>query len=269
MTADIEVGATLRHHDGRTGTFVCVEGDGRYRTQSLKGKGYWIFHPDDCERIPSPTTNSAAHCAEAHALNPHDPDRPSESMISAGLAVDWNNEDERATVVNVWYAMVSKQREDAQPVGWATLSDLQRLMADGEARLNSRASMFALHRDGCAALFIHPAPATLRIAVADIAAERQRQIDSEGCSPEYDDKYATGEMALAAACYALSAGNHEAAPVALEEAMFDCWPWSRSWWKPTSSRRDLVKAGALIVAEIERIDRQALAAPQANQKGDA
>lgn len=33
------------------------------------------------------------------------------------------------------------------------------------------------------------------------------------------------------------------------------WPWSRAWWKPASRRRCLIKAGALILAEIERIDR--------------
>ena len=34
------------------------------------------------------------------------------------------------------------------------------------------------------------------------------------------------------------------------------WPWSLDWWKPKDPRRDLVRAGALIVAEIERLDRQ-------------
>jgi hypothetical protein len=33
------------------------------------------------------------------------------------------------------------------------------------------------------------------------------------------------------------------------------WPWDRKWWKPTDRRRDLVKAAALILAEIERLDR--------------
>jgi hypothetical protein len=37
------------------------------------------------------------------------------------------------------------------------------------------------------------------------------------------------------------------------------WPWDLKWWKPTTPRRDLVKAAALIVAEIERLDRAALA----------
>lgn len=32
---------------------------------------------------------------------------------------------------------------------------------------------------------------------------------------------------------------------------------SRDWWKPKDRRRNLVKAGALIVAEIERLDRLA------------
>ncbi|EBP0408322.1 hypothetical protein JN58_23590 [Salmonella enterica] len=33
------------------------------------------------------------------------------------------------------------------------------------------------------------------------------------------------------------------------------WPLSSVWWKPSSPRGDLVKAGALILAEIERGDR--------------
>jgi hypothetical protein len=38
--------------------------------------------------------------------------------------------------------------------------------------------------------------------------------------------------------------------------MPEMWPWSREWWKPRNSRRDLVRAAALIVAEIERVDRK-------------
>jgi len=35
------------------------------------------------------------------------------------------------------------------------------------------------------------------------------------------------------------------------------WPWNMVWWKPKNYRRDLVKAAALLVAEIERLDRKA------------
>lgn len=42
-------------------------------------------------------------------------------------------------------------------------------------------------------------------------------------------------------------------------ADIEVWPWDESWWKPTTPRRDLVKAAALILAEIERLDRMAAA----------
>jgi hypothetical protein len=85
-------------------------------------------------------------------------------------------------------------------------------------------------------------------AVEDIALERKRQVTVEGWTPEHDDEHAGGELASAAAAYALhsrsGAGPH------------GWWPWSGEWWKPKGRRRDLVRAGALIVAEIERLDRQ-------------
>ena len=37
----------------------------------------------------------------------------------------------------------------------------------------------------------------------------------------------------------------------------EVFPWEDAWWKPTTPRRDLVKAAALILAEIERLDRMA------------
>jgi hypothetical protein len=44
--------------------------------------------------------------------------------------------------------------------------------------------------------------------------------------------------------------------------------WPQDWeFKPADPRRMLVKAGALILAEIERLDRAALAATE--QKGGA
>ena len=86
-------------------------------------------------------------------------------------------------------------------------------------------------------------------AARDVLAERQRQITAEGWTPEHDDEHSDGEMARAASVYAnpniwdiLGHG-----PVS--------WPWSPYWYKPTDRRRDLIKAGALILAEIERLDR--------------
>ncbi|HBX7169514.1 TPA: hypothetical protein MIB38_17765 [Klebsiella pneumoniae] len=89
-------------------------------------------------------------------------------------------------------------------------------------------------------------------AAADVLAERKRQVTAEGWTPGHDDEYEHGELADAVGCYALSS------------ELFDCagepprpWPWPDEWWKPTNRRRDLVKAGALILAEIERLDRAA------------
>lgn len=86
-------------------------------------------------------------------------------------------------------------------------------------------------------------------ALRDIAAERARQVEVEGRSAAHDDNYPSGELARAGACYALHAG------VDLGEETPAFWPWDRAWWKPKSARRDLVRAAALIVAEIDRGDR--------------
>lgn len=103
---------------------------------------------------------------------------------------------------------------------------------------------------------------TVTAAAADVLAERQRQVTAEGWSPKHDDQYKNTELAFAASCYSFHAA---AASWDLEDngIPYDShpvpkqWPWDPSWWRPTDARRDLVKAGALILAEIERIDRAA------------
>ena len=108
-------------------------------------------------------------------------------------------------------------------------------------------------------------------AACDVLAERMRQISAEGWTPEHDDAHQHSELARAASCYAMGAdllhnGQHLSPPPA------PLWPWSHEWWKPSEPRRMLVKAGALILAEIERIDRQQAGSPeglnQPQQGGD-
>jgi hypothetical protein len=96
-------------------------------------------------------------------------------------------------------------------------------------------------------------------AVQDVLAERCRQIEAEGWTTEHDDEHGDGSMARAAACYALHAGGvpgEDRFPAG--STLF--WPreWARSWWKPKDARHNLIRAGALILAEIERLDRAAL-----------
>lgn len=88
-------------------------------------------------------------------------------------------------------------------------------------------------------------------AIYDVLAERLRQVDDEGWTADHDDAHSHGQMAGAALCYLAEDIPHWAR----EQAHGCYWPWDADWWKPGDHRRNLVKAGALILAEIERLDR--------------
>lgn len=101
----------------------------------------------------------------------------------------------------------------------------------------------------------------LPASILAIAAERQRQISVEGWTPEHDDDHAPGELARASACYSLAAaarslreGGFTALADNIESAIRWLWPWS-GWWKPQDNRRDLIRAGALNCAELDKMDR--------------
>ncbi|HFQ9619082.1 TPA: hypothetical protein ACHTQ5_001180 [Pseudomonas aeruginosa] len=92
----------------------------------------------------------------------------------------------------------------------------------------------------------------------DVQAERRRQVEAEGWTPKHDDEHADGQMAQAAGCYALHAGGIGTDwPDGRQNGAALFWPWDKDSWKPTTPRRDLVKACALALAEIERLDRAA------------
>lgn len=100
-----------------------------------------------------------------------------------------------------------------------------------------------------------PDKITAHSAALDVLAERCRQIDDEGYTTERDDQYIRGQLADAAGAYAFWAYtcNMEHYKVT---TVPPSWPWSPEHWKPTDQRKMLVRAGALILAEIERLDRQ-------------
>lgn len=98
-----------------------------------------------------------------------------------------------------------------------------------------------------------PAPGSR--AMHDVIAERQRQVTDEGWSAKHDDTHRDGQMATAAACYAVFEPARIISPSFTDWAV-DCWPWSYEWFKPSDRRRNLVKAAALMIAEIERLDRE-------------
>jgi hypothetical protein len=97
-----------------------------------------------------------------------------------------------------------------------------------------------------------------------IADERERQIKGEGWTLEHDDAHKYGELAAAASCYAHHANCQirKFQPSYIKNRPSD-WPWDAKWWKPSAFPvHNLVKAGALIVAELDRLARLAKPAEQ-------
>ena len=88
-----------------------------------------------------------------------------------------------------------------------------------------------------------------------LQAERLRQITEEGYDSAHDDERKRGELAIAAAAYASLAAEGDKGTLARDVPPIE-WPLDSEEWKPDSRRRMLVKAGALILAELARLDRE-------------
>lgn len=86
----------------------------------------------------------------------------------------------------------------------------------------------------------------MRVGIVLIAIERARQVAVEEFPIQHDlNEHNQGQLSSAAICYVLSSlGLHY-------EARAN-WPWESEWFKPKTPIRDLVRAGALIAAEIDR-----------------
>jgi hypothetical protein len=113
--------------------------------------------------------------------------------------------------------------------------------------------------------------------VERITVERERQVREEGWTRDHDDRYEAEELARAALCYAMPPRLRNEVPLRLAlfgEGWETCavheaevyvpehWPFSPTDWKPsggssTADRiRELTKAGGLIAAEIDRLERR-------------
>jgi hypothetical protein len=114
-----------------------------------------------------------------------------------------------------------------------------------------------------AALTAQASPVGGDQAARDVLAERRRQVEAEDWTLEHDGMHDSGEMAQAAACYAL-----HTEPVGNIGDYLRFWPWDAEWWKPKDRRRNLVRAAALILAEIERLDRAATPALPADSQSE-
>lgn len=148
---------------------------------------------------------------------------------------------------NTMLALIAEVQEyrNAKPIAWINEDELPKSYPYD--------AMFPLSKVDIVRLFPVYGPQSTELvvdfissALSDVAAERQRQQSIKGYSVEQDDTYIGGELAAAAISYIepLEAENY--------------WPadWHDDSFKPSDYRRNLVKATALLLAEIERIDRQ-------------
>jgi hypothetical protein len=94
-----------------------------------------------------------------------------------------------------------------------------------------------------------------------IAAERKRQVDEELFDAHHDHSQPEGTLTMAAICYASIAAADPGMRVEFRSASGGpFWPWDKHWYKPgrddsnASRILELTKAGALIAAEIDRLE---------------
>jgi hypothetical protein len=87
-----------------------------------------------------------------------------------------------------------------------------------------------------------------------IRIERERQKAVEGWTPEHDDQHDGDQLAKAAACYALPRYSRQDG---CGRRFFWPYTWAEKWWKPSpdNRKREIEKAGALLAAEWDRLDR--------------
>ncbi|MDI2706925.1 hypothetical protein QJ517_24970 [Pseudomonas aeruginosa] len=182
-------------------------------------------------------------------------------------SLDFHQDLQTMTPGQKLYTSPAAQAQHSVPEGWklVPIEPLLNMMSDKDhdTRITAERQLLSILAD---------APGNLvPQAWLDVQAERRRQITAEGWTPEHDDEHDSGELAAAGAAYALHAADHlnpysqgdggDEAP--------SCWPWhdgiagrgegpektEPAWWKPSTPRRDLVKACALALAEIEHLDR--------------
>lgn len=99
-----------------------------------------------------------------------------------------------------------------------------------------------------------------------IQEERQRQVNVEEWPPEHDDEHVEAELVSAARAYLWVALCEVQMAAKAEDfrSVPNDWPveWSHEWFKPSDDPiRNLVKAGALIAAEIDRLQRSSISGP--------
>lgn len=85
--------------------------------------------------------------------------------------------------------------------------------------------------------------------------ERNRQVLDEGFDEKHDSEHSQGELIQAAIAYALADSDNNVAGMGQNTEAYAWFPWDMQDWKPSNRIHNLVKAGALIAAEIDRLQK--------------
>lgn len=122
-----------------------------------------------------------------------------------------------------------------------------------KSRLESLRAAWALaEKETCAEIESLLTPAAL-----DVMMERRRQVDEEGFSHKHDDAHEPGDLAAAGSAYALATADVLYGLFGYRSSQSPPRMWPTRWkWKPSTPRTMLVKAVALLLAQIERLDRE-------------
>ncbi|MGY0607439.1 hypothetical protein ACVHXL_06330 [Stenotrophomonas sp. FS3] len=178
---------------------------------------------------------------------------PAPSKAHAEKAAAWHNEQFKGQAARLGISI------EAKVVPWPHSAESH---AAGVAEFIPQWLIPQWQLDALEANAKQPAQAVdLGTGIKAIASERVRQLCIEGFSRDSDEQYREGELARAATAYVqlaamdLQVGSRK--HIASQEPPF-FWPWAQEWWKPVDARRDLVRAGALIAAQIDLIDSQAV-----------
>ena len=91
-----------------------------------------------------------------------------------------------------------------------------------------------------------------------IAEERERQQYEEGHTSVHDDLLDDGDLTRAAMAYLQADDTDLRQNGEGFTAAWSYWPWEREWWKPKDRLSNLIRAGALIAAEIDKMQRKAI-----------
>ena len=97
----------------------------------------------------------------------------------------------------------------------------------------------------------------MKTGIELIAEERKRQIEAEGYTKEHDAEHTDDSLARAAVCYAIPSVQRTYTYDPISKVRIpQFWPWDIKYWKPSPEDRikELVKAGALLAAEIDRLN---------------